>query len=158
MAYAAFGSHLWNELLRKLLTEKIGGLKEYQAESGTFYFWKSLEEPVFDYLKNLKLPTPAAKMHFPDELSRSLYLKILEENNLKFSSFRTRALSRVFFRSFERKVLVYPENLEIIERRADELHSKKKALLLSFTLPRGAYATMLIKRILLPEEPQVIKA
>ncbi len=158
MAYAAFGSHLWNELLRKLLTEKIGGLKEYQAESGTFYFWKSLEEPVFDYLKNLKLPTPAAKMHFPDELSRSLYLKILEENNLKFSSFRTRALSRVFFRSFQRKVLVYPENLEIIERRADELHSKKKALLLSFTLPRGAYATMLIKRILLPEEPQVIKA
>jgi tRNA pseudouridine13 synthase len=148
MAYAAFGSHLWNELLRKLLREKVPELREFQAESGIFYFWKSLKEPVFDYLKNLKLPTPAAKMQFPDELTRDLYLKVLEENNLKFSSFRTRALSRVFFRSFQRKVLLYPEDLEIVEVREDQLHPGKKALVLAFTLPRGAFATMLIKRIL----------
>ncbi|MBC7361646.1 MAG: tRNA pseudouridine(13) synthase TruD [Candidatus Aminicenantes bacterium] len=152
MAYAAFGSHLWNELLRRLLKEKIKDLKEVQAESGIYLFWKTLDEETLNYLKELKLPTPAAKMQFPDDLSRNLYLKILEENNLKFSSFRTKALSRVFFRSFQRKVLLYPENLEIIEIKEDELHPKRKALVLSFALPRGAFATMLVKRILLDEE------
>lgn len=39
-------------------------------------------------------------MHFPDDFSRQLYCQLLEDNNLSFSSFRTRALSRVFFRSF----------------------------------------------------------
>ncbi|MGB9892937.1 MAG: tRNA pseudouridine(13) synthase TruD, partial [Candidatus Saccharicenans sp.] len=151
MAYAAFGSHLWNELLRRLLKEKIQALAEYQAQSGLFYFWKKLDEPVLNYLKNLKLPTPAAKMQFPDDLSRNLYLKILEENDLKFSSFRTRALSRVFFRSFQRKVLLFPENLEIVEATEDSLHPGKRALIISFSLPRGAFATMLIKRILLDE-------
>jgi|YNPMSStandDraft_1061717.scaffolds.fasta_scaffold26364_2 tRNA pseudouridine13 synthase len=149
MAYAAFGSHLWNELLRRLLKTKISELREVQAESGMFYFWKRLQEPVFTYLKDLKLPTPAARMEFPDELSREIYLEILKENNLKFSSFRTRALSRVFFRSFQRKVLLFPENLQVIEERPDELHPKYRALVLSFSLPRGAFATMLIKRIML---------
>lgn len=152
MAYAAFGSHLWNELLRRLLKEKIKDLKKIQAESGIYLFWKTLDEETLNYFKELKLPTPAAKMQFPDDLSRNLYLKILEENNLKFSSFRTKALSRVFFRSFQRKVLLYPENLEITESKEDELHPKRKALVLSFALPRGAFATMLVKRILLDEE------
>ncbi|MCR4410152.1 MAG: tRNA pseudouridine(13) synthase TruD [Candidatus Saccharicenans sp.] len=149
MAYAAFGSYLWNELLRRLLKELITDLHEVKAESGLFYFWKTLDQPVFSYLQDLKLPTPSAKMQFPDERSRNLYLKILEENNLRFASFRTRALSRVFFRSFQRKVLLFPEGLEIVDRKEDELHPGKKALVLSFSLPRGAFATMLVKRILI---------
>jgi len=151
MAYAAFGSFLWNELLRQLLREKIKDLKEVQAESGIFLFWKRLDDKTLNYFENLKLPTPAARMQFPDDLTRELYLRLLEENNLKFSTFRTRALSRVFFRSFQRKVLLYPENLESIETKEDELHSGKKALVLTFSLPRGAFATMLVKRILLDE-------
>lgn len=151
MAYAAFGSYLWNELLRRLLRQLTPDLIEVQGESGIFLFWKTLPETVLDYLKSLTLPTPAAKMQFPDDRSRQLYLEILEEQNLRFSSFRTRALSRVFFRSFQRKVLLFPEGLEISEIKEDELHPGKKALVLSFNLPRGAFATMLIKRILIEE-------
>ena len=90
-------------------------------------------------------------MQFPDDRSRQLYLEILEEHNLRFASFRTRALSRVFFRSFQRKALLFPEGLEISEIKEDELHPGKKALVLSFSLPRGAFATMLVKRILLED-------
>lgn len=151
MAYAAFGSHLWNELLRRLLKKLVNNLEEVQAESGIFYFWRTLSPDIFEYLRNLKLPTPAARMDFPDELSRQLYLEILEENNLKFSSFRTRALSRVFFRSFQRRVLLYPQDLEVLEIKPDELHPKKQALVMSFSLPRGAFATMLVKRIMIDE-------
>lgn len=152
MAYAAFGSHLWNELLRRLLKKLVENLEEVQAESGVFYFWRTLPPDILDYLKSLKLPTPAAKMTFPDDLSRQLYLEILEENDLKFSTFRTRALSRVFFRSFQRKVLLYPQELEVLEVKKDDLHPKKQALVLSFSLPRGSFATMLVKRIMIEEK------
>jgi tRNA pseudouridine13 synthase len=151
MAYAAFGSYLWNELLRRLLRAKISDLKEVEAESGTFLFWHRLDEATLAYLRDLKLPTPAARMHFPDDFSRQLYCQLLEDNNLSFSSFRTRALSRVFFRSFERRVLLYPQELQVIGYGQDELYPKMKSLVLSFTLPRGAFATMLIKRITLED-------
>lgn len=154
MAYAAFGSHLWNELLRRLLKKLIEPLEEVQAESGLFYFWRTLPPETYEYLSSLRLPTPAAKMNFPDELSRQLYLEVLAENNLQFSTFRTRALSRVFFRSFQRKVLLHPQELEILEIKKDDLHPKKQALVLSFSLPRGAFATMLVKRITIDENKQ----
>ncbi len=128
---------------------KTNDLKEVEAESGTFLFWHRLDEPALAYLRDLKLPTPAARMHFPDDFSLQLYCQLLEDYNLKFSSFRTRALSRVFFRSFERRVLLYPQELQVIGYGQDELYPKMKSLVLSFALPRGAYATMLIKRITL---------
>ncbi|HOM93643.1 MAG TPA: tRNA pseudouridine(13) synthase TruD [Candidatus Saccharicenans sp.] len=149
MAYAAFGSYLWNELLRRLLRAKIEDLVEVEAESGTFLFWHRLDEPTLAYLQQLKLPTPAARMHFPDDFSRQLYCQLLADHNLKFSSFRTRALSRVFFRSFERRVLLYPRDLQVVSQGEDELHPGSKSLILSFSLPRGSFATMLIKRITL---------
>jgi tRNA pseudouridine13 synthase len=88
-------------------------------------------------------------MHFPDDFSRQLYCQLLADHNLKFSSFRTRALSRVFFRSFERRVLLYPRDLQVVSQGEDELHPGSKSLILSFSLPRGSFATMLIKRITL---------
>jgi len=152
MAYAAFGSYLWNELLRRLLRAKISDLKEVEAESGTFLFWHRLDEPTLAYLRESK----TAYSGRPECTSRmtsaaSVYCQLLEDNNLSFSSFRTRALSRVFFRSFERQVLLYPQELQVIGYGQDELYPKMKSLVLSFTLPRGAFATMLIKRITLKD-------
>jgi tRNA pseudouridine13 synthase len=70
---------------------------------------------------------------------------------LKLSDFRTRALQRVYFKSFPRAAAIKPERPVILEKGEDELHPGRKRLTLSFLLPRGSYATILIKRLSLGE-------
>jgi tRNA pseudouridine13 synthase len=147
MRYAAFQSHLWNELLRRLLRLKIEALEEVRGSDGAYLFWRSLDPGTLGYLAALEIPTAAAKPGFRDDLTATFYADILREAGLSPGAFRTKELRRVSFRSFLRRALLLPHDLKIIKSDRDELHPGRKKLTLSFSLPRGAYGTMLIKRL-----------
>jgi tRNA pseudouridine13 synthase len=147
MRYAAFQSHLWNELLRRLVRQKIGALEEVKGIDGPYLFWRNLDSGTISSLEALEIPAAAAKMEPQDELTAAIHADILREAGLKPGEFRTKELRRVSFRSFLRKALLLPSDLKILESGADELHPGRKKLTFSFSLPRGAYGTMLIKRL-----------
>ena len=147
MRYAAFQSHLWNELLRRLLGRKIEKLEGVEGREGSYLFWRRLPASALAYLRRLELPTAAATVDLPDELTASLYGEVLEEKGLSPGMFRTKDLRRVGFRSFKRSALLMPEGLRVLEAGDDELNPGKKKWVVSFALPRGAYGTMLIKRL-----------
>ena len=147
MLYSSFQSHLWNELLRRLIKEKVKDFEEIKGSEGSYLFWKRLDDSAFFYFSNLELPTSSAKMEFPDDLTHSRYEEILKERNLKKSSFRTEILTRVYFKSFMRKAVIIPGDIKIIDKGKDELHQGKMKMTISFFLPRGSYGTMLIKRL-----------
>jgi tRNA pseudouridine13 synthase len=147
MRYAAFQAHLWNELLRRLLRLKIVALKEVGGREGNYLFWKRLPPEALGYFGSLDVPTAAATLEFPDALTASLYAEILRENDLRPGLFRTKALRRVGFRSFLRKARLVPDGLRTHDAGDDEFHPGRKKLTFTFSLPRGAYGTMLIKRL-----------
>jgi len=149
MRYAAYQSHLWNELLRRLIKQKVRNPEEVPGREGGYLFWHEIEAETLSYLSALEIPTAAAKMDFADGLTRSLFGDILKEKSLTFGSFRTKALRKVYFRSFQRKALIVPEDLQAVGAGNDELHPGRKKWTISFVLPRGSYGTMLIKRLVL---------
>ena len=153
MQYAAYQSHLWNELLRRLIKRKVKNPKDIPGREGSYLFWDEIEVEDLSYLDALAIPTAAARMDFGDDLTRSLFEDILTEKGLTPGSFRTKALRKVYFRSFQRKALIIPEDLLALAAGNDELHPGKKKWTISFILPRGSYGTMLIKRLTLkPDE------
>jgi tRNA pseudouridine13 synthase len=154
MQYAAYQSHLWNELLRRLLRRKVGKLKEVPGRERGYLFWDALEPEAFSYLSGLEIPTAAVRMDFSDDLARLLFNDILKEKGLTTGSFRAKALHKVYFRSFQRKALVIPEDLKTTGLENDELHPGKKKWTISFFLPRGSYGTMLIKRLTLKPDTE----
>ena len=147
MLYSSFQSCLWNEILKRILKLKTVDLAEVSGSAGSYFFWSALNKDVFSYLAGLEIPTAAAKMDLPDELVRSFYQEVLTERGLRPGLFRTKVLRKVYFRSFNRRALVVPEELRIVDKGEDELHPARKKMTISFFLPRGAYGTMLIKRI-----------
>jgi tRNA pseudouridine13 synthase len=149
MRYAAYQSHLWNELLRRLIRLKIRSMDEVPGREGGYLFWRELSPDMLGHFSSLGIPTAGAKMSFSDELTRSLFGDILKERGLTLGAFRTRALRKVYFRSFQRKVLIIPEDLKIHGAGIDELHPAKMKWTVSFVLPRGSYGTMLVKRLVL---------
>ncbi len=147
MLFAAFQSHLWNEILRRLIRMEVNTFKEIDGKEGAYLFWQEPDDPTLDYLKGVEIPTAAAKMIFPDDRVYSIYEQILGEKGLRPGSFRTKALRKVYFRSFLRKALVIPGDFRLLGREEDEIHPGKEKLTVSFFLPRGSYATMLIKAL-----------
>jgi tRNA pseudouridine13 synthase len=147
MLYSAFQSHLWNESLRRLIRSKVKSCAEVPGREGSYLIWPGLDVETFSYFDALEIPTAAPRMEFVDELSRSLFEEILKEKGLSPGAFRTKALRRISFRSFRRKVLVVPEGLQVLSSGQDERHPGKKKWTLSFFLPRGSYGTMLVKRL-----------
>jgi tRNA pseudouridine13 synthase len=48
-----------------------------------------------------------------------------------------------------RKALILPEEIEVRGTEVDELHPGRRKWTVSFSLPRGSYGTMLLKRLAL---------
>lgn len=145
MQYAVFQAHLWNELLRRLLRAAAGPADEAAGREGPYLF----PEKVGEALVNKPLPTAAVKMDFPDGESEALFAGILAEKSLVRADFRTRELRRVRFASFLRPAAVRPEGFRIEETGLDEMHPGRRKAVLRFALPRGSYATILVKRLTL---------
>jgi tRNA pseudouridine13 synthase len=153
MQYAAYQAHLWNEVLRRLVRRKVERLDEVPGREGAYLFWRVLSPEVLADLAALEIPTAAPRMAFNDDLARGLFDDVLGENGLTRGSFRTKALRKVYFRSFQRKALVIPEDLQALAAEGDDLYRGMRKWTVTFVLPRGSYGTMLIKRLTLkPEE------
>lgn len=147
MSYAAFQSHLWNETLRRLVRKKCPVCVHVPGRESGYLFWNDLDAETHSYFASLDIPTAAAKMNFADALSQSLFEDVLKEKELSPGAFRTKALRRVYFRSFLRKALVIPEEFRVLFSGPDERHPGKNKWTISFSLPRGSYGTMLVKRL-----------
>lgn len=148
MFFAAYQSFLWNETVRRLLLSilKVDDILIHRGVAGDYVFFDKIEEKSLKYLKGLTIPTASSKAKMPDKVTEKIYHEILDERGAKLSMFNLRKLRQAFFKSVDRDVLVIPEEFEY-KIEDDEVYEGKRKLFLQFSLPRGSYATMLIKRI-----------
>jgi tRNA pseudouridine13 synthase len=150
MQYAVFQANLWNELLRRIIRGRGLPAVEVPGRAGPYLFWTRIRPEAWTDLKSLSLPTAAVKMEFTDSEVSRLFEEILLERSLSRSAFRTQELRRIRFKSFPRAAVVVPDDFRVLERGGDELHPGRKKIVLRFALPRGSYATILVKRLTLP--------
>ena len=73
--------------------------------------------------------------------------EVLEREGIALSDLRVRQLPRVSVHGVERPMLLLPQGLSLSEPREDELYPGKLRMTLEFGLPRGGYATLLVKRL-----------
>ena len=73
--------------------------------------------------------------------------KVLKQEKIKISDLnKVLDLNCMFYYS-ERKVIIYPNNFKHSEFLSDELNKSRCKMILEFELPKGSYATIIIKRI-----------
>jgi tRNA pseudouridine13 synthase len=72
--------------------------------------------------------------------------EVLEVEGLTLAEIRIKGMQKPFFSKGERAACVRPADLGH-ETGTDELNAGRRKLALRFELPRGSYATMLVKRI-----------
>ena len=148
---AAYQSDLWNRCLAARLGQSIPASRTFPVQLATsrVSFFTELTESETTELQGLALPLPSARLHLDPGPLLDLYETILAEQGLALRELRVKYPRDSFFSKGERTAIVRPTEFKIGRQDADELNEGRHRLTLEFVLPRGSYATIVIKRLTL---------
>jgi len=135
----AFQSLIFNETVSELIISETKDYKKVNYSQGIFVF------PDKD-LNNIKIPIIGFGTEFKDNKLRDISLKILEEEGIKLRDFIIRGMPELASEGDERYMFVEAEKFDL-KFEKDELNKSKKKYIISFALPKGSYATIVIKKI-----------
>jgi tRNA pseudouridine13 synthase len=146
---SAYQSYLWNRILAEWLKAHCPPeqLMPVKLRLGEMPMYRGLEEPVFQELAALSLPLPSARAKLEENDPRRVLIQtVLAAEGLEMSQLKVKGIRELFFSRGERSALCLPGELHYAWDE-DERHPGKRKLKLAFELPRGSYATLLVKRI-----------
>jgi tRNA pseudouridine13 synthase len=144
----SFQSHLWNAMLARYLAERCPAesLFRVPVDRQRVSFFRRLPGVLGRELLAATLPLPSARLHLPEGPERTLAESAAAEAGLELRQLRVKYPRDSFFSKGDRSVLVLPRNASS-EAAEDELYPGSTKLTVRFDLPRGAYATILVKRL-----------
>jgi len=148
----AYQSYLWNECVKELLKHTVEKKKLYPVEYaiGSLLFYTNLSQQEIKSIPK-EFPTISEIAGFSDD-EQGIVDQILAKERLTLADFKIEAETGNFFKSRARKVLLFPDEFTLTEPLKDELNSKanatRYALQVSFSLPKGCYATVITKRLI----------
>jgi tRNA pseudouridine13 synthase len=147
---AAFQSFLWNRIVAETLTDRVAADRRFEValDIARLPFFRELSDDERSTLHALTLPLPSARLHFePDDPREPLYSKVVREaGGLELRELRVKYPRDTFFSKGERSAVMVPRDCRMASG-PDELNAGRHAVTLEFVLPRGAYATIVIKRL-----------
>ncbi|ABR55105.1 tRNA pseudouridine synthase D TruD [Methanococcus vannielii SB] len=143
---SAYQSYIWNECLKEILKEKLqkDDRKYIDYSCGTFLFYKNLEKDVFEDIAKIEFPTIAIDKEY-EEFENRIINSVLKKERIKIADFKKITFGKLKYS--KRPIISIPKNVEIGNFKSDELNIKKYKLNLKFTLNKGSYATMVVKKI-----------
>ena len=151
---SAYQSHLWNRMLAAWLRTHIRPeqLRPVMLRLGVVPFHHNLEAEQQHELAALLLPLPSARLKLDDGDPRAeLVSAILAEEGLESRQMQIKGIREMFFSKGERPALCLPAELSFAFAE-DDKHRGRDKLMLGFELPRGCYATLLVKAVALEGE------
>jgi len=150
----AYQSFLFNEVLarwlRQAAAEKGFSLRSLRSPFGVYEFYDSLAPGLRAELQGTLIPVPGHDSVVTDERIRRIVEEVLDGEDIRLADLRVRQMHRIKVGGVERAAIVIPEDLSISPPEEDDLYPGRKKTTLRFFLSRGSYATLLIKRLLLP--------
>jgi tRNA pseudouridine13 synthase len=146
---SVYQSYLWNRMLARRLREHCGPeqLRDVELRIGPVPFPSSLDESQRQSLAQLQLPLPSARLRMDaaDPVA-PLVNGVLADEGLTLHDMQVRGVRELFFSRGERAAWCAPAGLTT-EFQSDELRPGRHKLILAFELPRGCYATIVVKAL-----------
>ena len=108
---------------------------------------RGLTSELHRALSDLQLPLPSARLRLePTDPRLEVVHAVLAEEGLELRQMQVKGIRELFFSKGERAALCRPADLQCVDED-DEHHPGRRKLILRFELPRGSYATLLVKRL-----------
>ncbi len=132
----AYQSFLFNEVLKEYIKLNF---KDYKQKEG--FLFLDLKEKI-----DLKIPLFNFDTEFKDKNIEEIYLTILKREGMDKKEFLIREMPELINLGVERDGFVKVEKISY-KYDFDDMNKGKLKCVLSFRLPAGSYATILLKKI-----------
>lgn len=146
---SAYQSYLWNRMLAAWLTRALGAenLATLELKLGRVPVPGRVPDAHRAAWEALVLPLPSARVR-PEAGAAWVEIAddVLKAEGLTLAELKIKGMQKPFFSKGERAGCVRPANLSHAAA-ADDLNAGRRRMTLNFDLPRGSYATMLVKRV-----------
>jgi tRNA pseudouridine13 synthase len=148
----AYQSFLWNRAVSRLL---FGGVVSAQrlritTLAGDLLAWKYLAPEREEKLLAMRTPLFSPEGDGGSAPFRRAMIEELQQAGVTAQSFARNEVPGMIWKEEPRDVLVKPSRVDEVRIEPDEMHAGRTKATLAFALPRGAYATMVIKRLFAP--------
>ena len=142
----AYQSALWNQVLAEILLAAAGegNVDTFPSRAGTMYFVDQLDAETLERLKVLDVPMPHARAEPEDDI-RQAYETVMRREGIEPGELKVRKVRSAYLKKGERVALCSVADLEVDLPGADAHNEGRFALRLRMSLPRGSYATIVIK-------------
>jgi tRNA pseudouridine13 synthase len=145
----AYQSWLWNEGVKQYLKDVVGmqHLVAILYQAGSLLFPHELDHAQTRLLHHRTFPLLAPTTKFEDPQVERAALSVLGREEMKLADLAVPGTPEIHFDPEERPLVVFPGRLALGEAKPDELNRGRLRVNVAFTLPPGAYATLVVKRL-----------
>lgn len=149
MLLFTFQSYLWNEGVRRYLQLLLPRehLFPIRYQAGTLLFHREASPEVLRVLRDATFPLLAPDSTFKDPKVEEAAHWALGREKITLKDLAIQKSRLLYFRHEERPVLVFPHKLVLGRPTPDEINRGDIKVNVAFTLPPGAYATLVVKRL-----------
>ncbi|MBI2667819.1 tRNA pseudouridine(13) synthase TruD [Candidatus Woesearchaeota archaeon] len=135
----SYQSLLFNEVLRIYFSRRYKDFKNVEYSHGEFIFSS-------DKIKNIKVPILGFLTEFDNEEIKEIYEDIMRKEEISKENFIIRQIPEISSEGNERDLIVDIKDLDC-RYENDELNKGKLKAILEFSLPKGSYATLVVKKM-----------
>jgi tRNA pseudouridine13 synthase len=149
MYLSAYQSHLWNRILAKWMLGTFSDerLVAVHQKSEVIPMPRQLAEAERGQFKETSIPLPSARLKLAADQPMTPFINAaMAEEGVQLQDLKLKHYKEPFFSRGDRPAFYEPEELHS-EVGWDKWNKGHRKLKLMFTLPRGSYATLLVKRI-----------
>ena len=145
----AYQSFLWNVAVARWVREHDSGRDRLDVPSlcGPLTCWKYPNAELAAALRSKSFPLIDHATTYEDQDFGAIMTEVLARRGLRQSDLRTRDISGMRLQEEMRPLALQPQGLEILGPTPDEEFQGRLKMELRFSLPRGAYATLVVKRL-----------
>jgi tRNA pseudouridine13 synthase len=139
---SAYQSLLWNRIAGRYLEAQLGAAPVHVEVAGERLPIHRTLTPVVD--REATIPLPNHRAAYNPKMA-PVVTQVLDEEGLTLNELKARILKRAYLSKGRRKLLVFPAEVSIAGPEPDERFPGRQRMTASFSLPRGSYATLVLK-------------
>ena len=149
---SAFQSALWNRMVGQYLetllaaeTQRVPGPDWLEIATVRLPLHRTLPADLRDKLGELSVVMPHHRAVYPEPALAKAAGAVLEAEGLTTNDLKARILKKAYLSRDQRPLLLFPTGVAVQSPADDECFAGRQKMIVRFTVPRGSYATLVIK-------------